>query len=147
MAKKWLGMSKGGYGLLSCLCLLMGMGIYLFFRDLNMVIFNWIPKPAMLDMAFIPIAPSTLASIWLYNAPDTLWFLSGIWFLRFLWFADRKWQGVYIVCFYVIALIIETSQLSKTIPGTFDILDVLFMGITALVEGLLYTHWVKRSLG
>jgi hypothetical protein len=122
------------------------MGIYLFFRDLNMVLFEWIPKPAMLERAFIPISPSAFSSILLYNVPDTLWFLSGIWFLRFLWFDDRKWQGIYIPCFYVIAAIIETSQLSKNIPGTFDVLDLVFMGITALVEGLLYTTLVKRSL-
>ena len=74
----------------------------------------------------------------IYNLPDALWFLSGILFIRFLWFNDKKWQWIYIVCFYVIAAGIEFSQLSNNVPGTFDVLDLLFMGIAAFVEGLFY---------
>ena len=40
----------------------------------------------------------------------------------------------------------ETSQLSEKVPGTFDLLDLLFMGIGAFVEGLLYKLFTTRRL-
>jgi glycopeptide antibiotics resistance protein len=42
------------------------------------------------------------------------------------------------------ALVIEISQLSERIPGTFDVKDLFFMGMGALAEGLLYKFFVKR---
>lgn len=137
--------TKRLYGLASLLFLVMGMGVYLFFRDTNMTLFDWIPKPKILETLFIPTTPSVFSSFALYHAPDMLWVLSGILFLRFLWFYDRKWQRVYIVCFYGIASAVECSQLSKRVPGTFDILDLLFMGVAAFIEGVLYTILTRRS--
>jgi hypothetical protein len=131
---------RRNYGIASLVSLFIGFGIYLFFRKLNILLFNLIPKPGFLENVFVPVRHSVFSSILLYNIPDALWFLSGILLIRFIWFGNKKWQRIYILCFYGVALIIETSQLSKNIPGTFDILDLLFMGITALIEGLLYKY-------
>ena len=133
------------YGLLSLLTLILGMVIYLLFRDLNnMVIFAWIPKPAFLGTVLIPLEPSMLENVLRYNIPDMLWFVSGILLFRFIWFYKVKIQTVYIVCFYVIGLVLEISQLSEKVPGTFDWFDLLFMGIGAFVEGLLYKIYIQR---
>ena len=78
--------------------------------------------------------------------PDTLWFLSAILFLRFIWFYKTKTQTAYIVCFYGIGLVLETSQLSERVPGTFDWLDLLCMGIGAFAEGLLYKLFTTRRM-
>jgi hypothetical protein len=43
-------------------------------------------------------------------------------------------------------LAIETSQLAKNIPGTFDPLDLLFMGMGAFFEGLLYKKYAERRM-
>jgi hypothetical protein len=99
-----------------------------------------------MNNVYIPVKHSFFTSMLLYNLPDALWFLSGILLIRFIWFNKKKWQGIYIICFYGIALIFETSQISKNVPGTFDVLDLLFMGITAFVEGLLYKKLSERSL-
>jgi hypothetical protein len=56
----------------------------------------------------------------------------------FIWFYKSKTQAAYIWCFYAAGLIIEISQMSEKIPGTFDLLDLFFLGIGAFVEGLLY---------
>jgi len=79
-----------------------------------------------------------VSSLIIYNLPDALWFLSGILLLRYLWFNYNKWQKIYINIFYGIAIIIEITQILKYVPGTFDVLDLIFMCITAFVEGLLY---------
>jgi len=73
-----------------------------------------------------------------------LWFVSGILFLRFIWFYKINIQKTYISCFYGIGVLFETSQLSKNVPGTFDWLDLLFMGIGAFVEGSLYNIFIRR---
>ena len=127
------------YGLLSIISLVIGMFIYFLFRDLNkMILFLWMPKPAFTGTVLIQLKPSFFSNIFLYNLPDMLWFLSAILFLRFIWFYKNKIQKIYISCFYAIAAIFEISQLSEKVPGTFDFLDLLFMGISALFEGLLY---------
>jgi hypothetical protein len=133
------------YGLLSLLALVFGMVIYLLFRDLNnMVLFVRIPKPVFLKTILIPLRPSTFSNIVRYNVPDMLWFISAILFLKFIWFYKAKMQTTYISCFYGIGLVIEISQLSEKIPGTFDWLDLLFIGIGAFFEGLLYNKFVLR---
>jgi glycopeptide antibiotics resistance protein len=137
--------AKRLYGWLSLIFLVIGIGIYLFFRQLNMLIFEWISKPALLEMFYMHLHPSVFTSIFLYNIPDMLWFLSGVFLLRFMWFHDKAWQKIYIRSFYGIVLVFETMQLLKNIPGTFDILDLLFMSIGALTEGLLYRILIERS--
>ena len=137
---------KRFYGLASLASLGTGMGIYFFFRNTNMLLFEWMPKFIIFNNVYIPINHSILSSMLLYNLPDMLWFLSGILFLRYLWFNNKQWQGIYVICFYGIAIIIETSQLFTNIPGTFDWLDLSFMGIGAFVEGLLYNNFVRRRI-
>jgi hypothetical protein len=121
------------------------MGIYLLFRDANnMVLFSWIPKPTFLGSILIPLKSSIYTNILRYNLPDMLWFISAILFLRYIWFYKLKEQKVYIICFYTIGFIFEISQLSEKIYGTFDWLDLLFFGIGAFIEGLLYKKFIVR---
>jgi len=134
------------YGIASLISLLVGMGIYLFLRNTNMLLFEWIPKLQFFKEVYIPTKRSIFTEILKYNLPDTLWFLSGIFFLRFIWFFKFKEQNIYIICFFLIGAIFEISQLSKNVPGTFDLLDMFSMGITALFEGLLYKIFVQRRL-
>jgi phosphoglycerol transferase MdoB-like AlkP superfamily enzyme len=109
-----------------------------------MLLFAWIPKPVFAGTVLLSLRPSFFSNILKFNLPDTLWFLSAILFLRFIWFYRTKIQKAYIHSFYAIAAIFEISQLSKKVLGTFDWLDLLFMGIGAFVEGLLYNIFTKR---
>jgi len=133
------------YGLLSFSSLISGMVIYLLFRDLNnMLLFMWLPKLAFTGTVLIPLRPSFFFDALKYNLSDTLWFLSAILFLRFIWFYKTQIQKIYIHSFYAIAAIFEICQLSKKVPGTFDLLDLFFMGVCAFIEGLLYNTSIKR---
>ena len=140
-----MGISKRAfYGPLSFLSLIIGMLIYFLFRDLNnMILFAWIPKPAFTETVLLPLKPSFFSNILKFNLPDTFWFLSVILFLRFIWFYKTKIQKAYIHIFYAITAIFEISQLSRKVPGTFDWMDLLFMGIGAYIEGLLYNSCKK----
>ena len=133
--------------LLSIVSLMSGMGIYLLFRDMStMLLFARLPKTGFTQTVCIPLEPSFFSDILKYNVPDMLWFVSGILLLRFIWFCNNKVQHIYVLCFYGIGFIVEISQLSEQVPGTFDLSDLFCMGIGAFVEGLLYTILVKRRL-
>jgi len=135
------------YGLLSAFSLIAGIGIYFIFRDKNnMLIFEWIPILKFAETVFIQLTPSVFTDILRYNIPDMLWFVSGIMLLRFIWFYRYREQKIYVICFYFMGAIFEVSQLSEKILGTFDFLDLLFMGIGAFVEGLLYIFGISKNL-
>ena len=135
------------YGLLSLFSLILGIAIYLLFRDLNnMLLFSWVPKPIFAGTVLIPLRSSFFPNILRYNLPDTLWFLSAILFFRCLWFYRSRIQKAYIFCFYAIAAVFETSQLSEKVPGTFDLLDISFMGSFAFLESLLFNMFIRRKI-
>jgi len=134
-------------GLLSFLLLIMGICVYLLFRDLRRIIFfAWVPLPDFIKPALIELPPSIFSSILMHNTAGMLWLVSGILFFRFIWFNRPLTQKIYIGCFCTAAALMEISQLSERVPGTFDVLDLLFMGIGAFVEGLLYNIFVKRRI-
>jgi hypothetical protein len=133
-------------GIISLASLIGGLAIYFFFRSRNVILFAWLPKPLMLDSFLIPLKPSALASFLRYNLPDMLWFLSGVLLLRCLWAGQRRWQTIYITVFYILALTVEISQSRTNVPGTFDPLDLLFMGMTAIFEGVINNFIITRRL-
>ena len=94
----------------------------------------------------IQLQSSLFSSILKFNIPGMLWFVSGILLFRFLWFHKPMTQRIYVGCTYALGAIFEISELSERVPGTFDVLDLLFMGIGAFVEGLLYNNFVKRRI-
>jgi len=140
------GINRRFYCFASIISLFMGMAIYLLFRNTNMLLFQWLPKLEYFKNVYIPMEHSIFRSMLLFNLPDALWFVSGILFLRFLWFKEYKEQKFYLLCFYSIGSVFEINQLSEKIPGTFDYLDFLFMGIGAFVEGLLYKKLTLRRI-
>jgi len=139
--------ARVAYGLLSVLFIAMGMCIYLLFRDLNhLVLFSRMPMPEFVGSAIVHLPPSALSNALMHNTAGMLWFVSGILFFRFAWFHRVKEQNIYIGCFYGVGGILEICQLSERVPGTFDLLDLAFMGIGAFCEGLLYNTFVKRRI-
>jgi hypothetical protein len=133
------------YGLLSLLTLIAGICIYLFFRDLNnMILFRFIQKPEFANNVLIQLKPSIFSYVLKYNFPYMLWFLSGILLMRFIWFFNFKMQKIYVLCLYGIGFIYVLCKRAEIFPGTFDWLDLLFMGIGAFIEGLLYKKFILR---
>jgi len=135
------------YGFASLISIVLGMGIYLFFRDINnMILFKWIPKPNFTEMIFIQLETTNFIYILKYNFPYMLWFLSGILLMRFIWFFNYRMQRIYVFCFYCIGFLYVICKMFEKFPGTFDVLDLLFMFIGAFVEGLLYYLLIFRRL-
>ena len=124
-----------------------GIAIYTFFRNHDMVLFRFIPRPAFLDALFIPVNNDSIASsVLIFNLPDGLWVLSGMLFIRALWLTNAKWRAIYFGIFAAAALMFETGQIFHTVQGTFDVLDILFMGIFAFTESIIFNLFIKRRM-
>jgi len=124
-----------------------GVAVYVFFRNHDMVLFHFMPKPAFLNTLSIPTAnDSMLSSVLLFNLPDGLWFLSGALFIRALWLANARWRAIYLGVFAAAALTLEIGQISSLISGTFDVLDLLFMGFFAFMESIIFNMFIRRIL-
>ena len=128
------------------LTLLSGAAIYAFFRNTDsMILFRFIPKPGFLDALRHNVnVGDYAASVFVFQGPDTLWFLSGLFFIRSMWLSKKEWMQVYITVFSVIAIVYELAQISPYVPGTFDIKDILFLCITAFIESVIY-HFCARG--
>jgi len=109
-----------------------------------MILFRFIQKPEFAKEILVLLKPSILSYIIKYNFPYMLWFLSGILFMRFIWFNNYKVQKIYVICIYCIGIIYVFCKISIKFPGTFDWLDLLFMGLGAFVESLLYKKLILR---
>ena len=144
--KRSIDITKRFYGLASLFSLILGMCIYLFFRDLNnMILFRFIPKPQFTENVIIPLKLSIFSYVLKFNFPYMLWFLSGIFLMRFIWFFNYKVQKIYVFCLYGVGFCYVFCKVSDKFPGTFDWLDLLFMCIGAFAESLLYKRFTLRS--
>ena len=138
---------RGVYGLASIAFLVSGMLIYVFFRELdNMILFKWIPKPEFVKVLFIQLEPLFILNIIKYNFPYIFWFLSGILLMRFIWFNNLRIQKIYVFCFYICCFAYVLFKISNIFPGTFDWMDLLFMGIGAFLESILYKKLLIRRI-
>jgi hypothetical protein len=138
--------TRMGYLALSVFSLVLGISIYLFFRDNTLLIYKWIPQLLVFPKLF-SLELKTIPNIHpfiTYSLPDGLWILSVIFFMRSLWLKNQKIMKIYICVFCSFAIIFELLQLNKNIPGTFDFFDLLIFLFIPLLEGIIYTNFFKE---
>ncbi|MFP3043785.1 hypothetical protein LQZ19_18390 [Treponema primitia] len=139
---------KTTYLILAIIFLFLGIAIYMSFRNSDILLYHWFFKPSFIDSLYKPVNTeiSFIKSLFVYNLPDGLWFLSGTLFIRFIWIKKINIHRLYFIIFTLMAIVLEIIQLNKNVPGTFDVLDLFFMGIGALVEGIIYNVFVRRRI-
>jgi hypothetical protein len=123
----------------SLLSLSGGMLIYVLFRNSDLLIFDWFGALRGINSFYVPVGNNPVLLFIVNNLPDGLWLLAGILFLRSIWLNNRKWCRIYVFLFCLSAVFLETAQLFKQVPGTFDFFDLLCFGEFALLEGVFYT--------
>jgi hypothetical protein len=130
----------------SGISLLAGIAIYFLFRNTNMLLFDWFESIRWLNRFYFPLntKDNRALAFFVYTLPDGLWLLSGLLFIRGIWHGNTNLCRTYIVIFCVIAVAFEMLQASTIIPGTFDALDLLFLGFTAFVESAIYKYFIMR---
>jgi hypothetical protein len=131
----------------ACVSLLSGVLIYALFRDSGLLIFTLTGKIPLWERLYrgrVNHAP--LFNMLVYNVPDGLWLLSGIWCIRAVWLEQKTKAAVYIFLFCSLAMLLELLQFFSVIPGTFDVLDIITMVLTAFGESVVYTNFVQRRI-
>ena len=131
---------KFNYLLISFLSLVAGLLCYILFRESTLLI-NDVLKIKFLNIKTLD--DYIFINFVRYNLPDGLWILSGILFLRSIWIENKRFSQVYVCVFIMFAMIFEILQNFKYIPGTFDVLDLITMGIFAVIEQIIYKFSVK----
>jgi len=125
---------------------LSGIAIYVFFRSHNLVLFQFIPQPPFLSSLRVPLRTDTiLGYLFTFNLPHGLWCLSGLFVIRAIWLTNIKWRAVYGGLFLVAISSLEISQLSEKRYGTFDALDLVFYGVSAFAESVIFNMFTRRK--
>jgi hypothetical protein len=142
---RWL---KLAYRLAAATVLLGGMAIYFFFRDTkNMLLFRYLPNRSFLNGFYFPLkADSIWSEMFLFNLPYGLWCLSGLLFVRAVWLTDTKWGTFYRAIYIAIVMSYVFLKLPGITPGTFDILDLLFMAFFAFMESIFFNVFIRRKI-
>jgi hypothetical protein len=127
---------------LAALTLLGGLALYFFFRDKNLLVFQWLGTPTFVrEQPLHDVAGQWLSTVLVYNIPDGLWLLSGVLFIRALWFTDRRMSNGYTLVFCALGFALELLQLHPRVTGTFDVGDVLCMAIAAGGERVAFNFF------
>lgn len=112
--------------------LTLGGCIYLFFRADTLLMFHW-AKNMQLTAALETIRTYTLPVKkelpgWvIFSLPDGLWNLSYVCLMFSVWEDDVNTKSIWwILLIPTIAILSELFQLINIVPGTFDLLDIIF---------------------
>ena len=136
------------YCFASFMAFLGGAAIYVFFRNSNnMTLFRFFPKPSVLGSLYTPLHTVSIWNyVFVFNLPYGFWCLSGLLFIRAVWLADTKWGNIYGIVYIAIVMSYIFLKLPGIIPGTFDILDLAFMGTFAFLERIVFNMFNRRKI-
>jgi len=125
-----------------------GMTIYVFFRNTNnMLLFHYLPKLSFINRLYFPLNANTIwSNMFIFNLPYGLWCLSGLLVIRAVWLTETKWGNIYGLVFIVIVMSYVFLKLPKIIPGTFDVLDLIYMCFFAFMESIIFNMFIRRKL-
>ena len=123
--------------------LLLGGLVYISFRQDTLKMFRWFDSINLsaviseLRLLTLPLSDH-LPNWFLYSLPDGLWICSYLSVLLVVWDNVISKHNIHwLLLVPMIAIFSEIGQLFKIVPGTFDILDLIFyLGGTAVS----YTH-------
>ena len=137
---------KLAYGIAAFMAFWGGVLIYAFFRNINnMVMFRFFLKPAFLSTLYTPLQTDSIWNyMFIYNLPYGLWCLSGLLLVRAIWLKNAKWRSIYSGIFIAVVMSYVILKLPGITPGTFDMLDFVFMGFFAFMESIIFNMFIRR---
>lgn len=127
---------------ISIFSLLIGLFIYLVFRDNTNPFYECayrIGVAEKLDILRSLFSNLCMPAWFIYSLPDGLWMFSFVLLILSIW--DYKLNRdaiIWLSIAIVIGFIFEFTQLYFTHLGSFDWLDILFMGVGAIVPVILF---------
>jgi len=109
---------------------ILGASIYLLFRTTDLLMFHWLRSLGFWSqvLSIREIVSQIHLSNWiLYSLPDGIWVYSSTYLMMMIWrkdlsFTSRIWISAPVTC----AIVTEILQVTRTISGSFDFLDLEF---------------------
>jgi hypothetical protein len=117
--------------------------IYLTYRTDTLIMFSWFDKIGLTGIVEFLRSNQHLQNLtipnWVkFSLPDALWLFSFNYVLLALWKFHIDRQSVFwLLLAPIIGLYSEVGQLTGSVPGTFDIVDLLLLFIATLIPFLL----------
>lgn len=129
--------------------LILGGLIYISFRVDSLMMFKWFenfslrkPIDSLREMTLVH--KSLLPDWMLYSLPDGLWVFSYVSLILLLWGNKlSSFNIIWIFLMPIFAIASEVGQLLSLIPGTFDIIDLIFYILGTIIPLIIYN---KQSL-
>lgn len=104
--------------------------IYIIFRTERLIMFNWFEYLRLSDQINILKNIRNICSFpnWvIYSLPDGLWTFSYVSISLQIWKFSMTRQNIFwIFSIPIVAVLSEFFQLFRLIPGTFDLIDIIF---------------------
>lgn len=128
------------------LTLLLGGMIYISFRSATLKMFDWFDTINLLDtisnfrVFTLPFSVD-LPNWFLYSLPDGLWLFSYLSLLLFIWNNKISKQNMHwLLLLPILAISSEIGQFFGIVPGTFDIIDLIFYTAGSVLPILFFTN-------
>ena len=129
---------------------LLGGLTYILWRDTNMLMFVWadglglMPAITELRAAAAPLREA-LPEWLLYCFPDGVWVFACTAFFARLWPDGPAWmRWSWISLGLVLAVGGELGQLTPWVPGTFDLVDIVFYVVSAVAAFAVAQTWPRK---
>lgn len=130
--------------------LLLGLFIYLVFRDSDNPFYKWASIIGASDNVDIlkNLCSNLSLPLWfIYSLPDGLWMFSCVLLMMTIWDYQINDDGlIWIVAAIVIGFIIEFTQMYFSKFGRFDWMDVIFLSIGAVLPLLFFKRKTNFEL-
>ena len=129
MYKRILGL------LLSFAALIVGLIFYINFRSPNTLIHKNLAAIGLLDDLSFPGLQKMMLPDWLKGSlPDGLWMFSLSFLILSIWnfqwnIITKSWYGMAVA----VGMTYEIFQYFQLVPGRFDFIDIVFIGLGALL--------------
>lgn len=137
--------------LISCVIasvtLFMGGMVYVLFRPMNMLMFEWFDSVGLLKfICRMRIETTFLLPNWVeYSLPDGLWIFSYSLYIGSIWNFRLNKSVPFLILLPFISIIDEFLQIFNLVPGTFDVLDICAY-ILASVLGIGYILLMNKKM-
>jgi hypothetical protein len=117
--------------------LILGVCIYVIFRNKNLRFFNWFKKISIYDyintIRLITNPYKGFIPDWFYNSlPDGLWVYSFTSFYLIIWDREIEKMKYWLLLPLIFGCLVELAQKAKIFEGTYDPIDLLF-GVLAFI--------------
>lgn len=120
---------------LAAVSLVAGSAIYILFRPTSLLMFQWFNAIGLMGKIEAlrnnpPIEAYRLPPWVIFSLPFALWVLSYMLCIETIWWRSRShWRDLWFWCVAVVSIVSEFCQLLGVLPGTFDLADLLAIGI------------------